>query len=207
MTPHDSEPAAPKSDRAAKGQFARGNKGGPGNPFARRVAELRSLLLEAISGDDLQAICKAMIERARNGDVAAAKLLFQYALGKPAAAVEPDRVEIDEHRLRLESTVPITEMGPTHGYMQADTVNMLMDHLGPVFEENTVGPLREGIVAMNAAPPGEELKAGKKAMKRALRDVFRGHRPSANGSNGCDFDDRGRDRKRPSDPAGPAWVG
>ncbi len=33
---------APKSDHELNGQFAKGNRGGPGNPFARQVAEIRS---------------------------------------------------------------------------------------------------------------------------------------------------------------------
>src|SRR5438067_2077329 len=41
-----------KPERDADGRFVKGNRGGPGNPFARRVAELRRELLEAVSADD-----------------------------------------------------------------------------------------------------------------------------------------------------------
>src|ERR1700712_4908718 len=99
MNLHDSVTDRPKADHETNGRFARGNKGGPGNPFARRTAELRSLFQEEMSNDDLRGIARALIERAKKGDVAAAKVTLQYALGKPAAAVEPDRVDIEEHRL------------------------------------------------------------------------------------------------------------
>ena len=66
------------SGRDAKGRFARGNAGGPGNPFARRTAELRRAFLAEASGEDLRAVCRALLERAKGGDVAAAKLALGY---------------------------------------------------------------------------------------------------------------------------------
>ena len=40
--------SAVPTDRDARGRFAPGNQGGPGNPFARRVAALRQSLLDAV---------------------------------------------------------------------------------------------------------------------------------------------------------------
>lgn len=51
-------------NRDAGGRFAKGNSGGPGNPYARRVARLRSLMLEAVSDDDLKAIVAALVQQA-----------------------------------------------------------------------------------------------------------------------------------------------
>ena len=34
--------------RDASGRFTRGNKGGPGNPFARQVGQLRKALLQCL---------------------------------------------------------------------------------------------------------------------------------------------------------------
>ncbi len=67
--------------RDAGGRFAKGNPGGPGNPHARRVAELRSALLSAISTDDLLAVVKALVKKAQEGDVPATKLLLDRLLG------------------------------------------------------------------------------------------------------------------------------
>ena len=41
-----------------------------------------------------------MVTAAKGGDVAAAKLLLSYLLGKPVESVEPDYVEIHEKQLR-----------------------------------------------------------------------------------------------------------
>jgi hypothetical protein len=42
--------------RDSCGRFARGNLGGPGNPLAKRTAALRSIMLDAITEDDLREI-------------------------------------------------------------------------------------------------------------------------------------------------------
>lgn len=78
--------------RDAKGRFVPGNKVARGNPFARRMARLRSRALAAVSGADLEAIVRQLVVAARAGDVAAAKVLLPYLLGRPPEAVDPDRL-------------------------------------------------------------------------------------------------------------------
>jgi hypothetical protein len=111
MTASDASPATPPeanstaSDRDSKGRFAKGNKGGPGCPFNRRVAALRCLLLERVSDDDLAAIVDRLVAQAREGDMAAIKLVLAYSVGKPTTAVDPDRVDVDEFKLYCEETL------------------------------------------------------------------------------------------------------
>ncbi len=78
------------------GRFLPGNPGGPGNPFARKVARLRSALLEAVTETDVAAVGRKLVSLALEGDTAAAKLVLDYLLGGPAPAVNPDRVADDE---------------------------------------------------------------------------------------------------------------
>jgi len=87
------------SGRKSNGQFAEGNKCGTGNPYARRVARLRSALLDAVGENGLTDIVQGMVTAAKGGDVGAAKLLLSYLLGKPVESVEPDYVEIHEREL------------------------------------------------------------------------------------------------------------
>src|SRR5262249_19248254 len=82
--------------RDAKGRFRAGNKGGPGNPFARKVAALRKAVVNFVSEEDLKYLIFKVKMMAESGDMAAAKLLFQYVLGKPTEAVDPDRLDVDE---------------------------------------------------------------------------------------------------------------
>jgi len=80
----------------AKGRFVRGNPGGPGNPYARQVAALRKAILNRLTEQDLLAITEALLAKAKEGSVGAAKLLLAYALGKPASAPDPDRLDGQE---------------------------------------------------------------------------------------------------------------
>jgi hypothetical protein len=95
----DSPSANGLNGRESNGQFTKGNKGGPGNPYARRVASLRTTLLEAVGDDGLAEIAKGMVSAAKGGDVAAAKLLFSYILGRPSAVIEPDHIDLHEREL------------------------------------------------------------------------------------------------------------
>jgi len=78
------------------GQFQPGNKGGPGNPHARKVAQLRAALLENLTPEKWQAIIGALINTATAGDLAAIKLILNYSIGQPLPAVSPDRLDDDE---------------------------------------------------------------------------------------------------------------
>ena len=74
------------SGRNPNGRFAPGNKGGPGNPHAAKVAELRSALLEAVTPEDIAEVVGSLLTQAKAGDIAAAKVLFDRCLGRVALA-------------------------------------------------------------------------------------------------------------------------
>ncbi len=85
----DPSPSPPDDNGrdAATGRFAAGNTFGEGNPHHKRVAELRSALLDAISPEDLRAIVEQLVQKAKSGDVAAAREVLDRALGKPSQAI------------------------------------------------------------------------------------------------------------------------
>ena len=96
-TPRPTEPAAPTPNgHDSRGRFTRGNPGGPGNPYARQVAALRKVILNRLTEQDLLAITEALLAKAKEGSVGAAKLLLAYAIGKPAAAPDPDHLDGQE---------------------------------------------------------------------------------------------------------------
>src|SRR5262245_48902085 len=86
----------PPPGRDAQGRFTNGNAGGPGNPHARQVAALRQRLLAKVTAEEMDAILDALLQRAREGNVAAAKLILQYTLGRPLEGRDPDRLDADE---------------------------------------------------------------------------------------------------------------
>jgi hypothetical protein len=93
MPPNPGAEPSRTSGRAANGRFGKGNPGGPGNPFARQVAAFRQEFMAATTTQDIAAIARAMIDKAKEGDCAAARIVLQYTLGKPAATVDPDRLD------------------------------------------------------------------------------------------------------------------
>ncbi len=96
--------------RNAQGQFTKGNPGGPGNPYAKQVARVRSLVLEAVGDKDLRAIINALVERAKGGDVAAAREVLNRLMGRPSTAIDPEQYKFQEERLNLqEKQVKIAE--------------------------------------------------------------------------------------------------
>ena len=106
-----SEPATPEtnpspSGRAADGRFAPGNKFGPGNPFARKCAAFRAALMEAVTEQDIHDIAVKLRDDAKAGDKAAVKLLFQYVIGKPQPAIDPDTLDIQEMRGYMAAAFP-----------------------------------------------------------------------------------------------------
>src|SRR4029078_6821449 len=89
------ETANPTSQRDARGRFARGNSGGPGNPFGRRLAQLSEVLLRSATEENVERLANMIMEKAFAGDMAAAKMLLHYWMGKPKEGAEPDWVAVE----------------------------------------------------------------------------------------------------------------
>ena len=87
-----------------------GNPGGPGNPFARRVGELRRAMLAAVKPADVADIIKALVAKAKEGHVQAAKLVLSYVLGKPQRVADPDLADVDEWELHEETAAMSQDM-------------------------------------------------------------------------------------------------
>ncbi len=85
--------------RDAQGRFLPGNKGGPGNPFGKRVANLRKALMDAVTEDDLTEVVESLIAKAKSGDIAAIKVLFDRLFGPPIAADVVERIERLEQQI------------------------------------------------------------------------------------------------------------
>jgi hypothetical protein len=84
-----------------RGRFTQGNKAACGNPHARRMARLRSAFLDSLPVERIGELAGKLMELALAGDVAAAKLVLSYALGRPVEVVNPDRLDLDEIALLL----------------------------------------------------------------------------------------------------------
>ncbi len=85
-------------------QFKKGNPGGPGNPHAKRVGELRTALLEAVTPAAMKRVADALVRKAERGDLDAMRLLFDRVLGKlpDAEPADPLGDGIDDRARRLQ---------------------------------------------------------------------------------------------------------
>ena len=89
------KPSAPPSptgsdgpQRDARGRFQPGNAFGQGNPLGQQVQRLRAELVGAVRPADMRRIAAGLVDKARKGDLGAAKLLLAYTLGRPIEALE-----------------------------------------------------------------------------------------------------------------------
>src|SRR5947209_5063675 len=154
-----SEPIAAEAsskDRAPGGRFAKGNPGGPGNPFARQTAALRQAFLDAVTPEDMQEIARRLIMEARLGNMTAAKLVLSYVLGKPPAAQNPDTLDQEECQQY--------QQGPTNQDMEQAVQDKVPAELAAVvFRGLAQAKWAEANQAFNPSeqvPPADEAKPG-----------------------------------------------
>jgi hypothetical protein len=164
----DATPQAPDGGRAAQGHFAKGNMGGPGNPFARRVGALRSALLASVTARDMEGVARELVRQAQEGSLAAAKLLLSYTLGKPAQTVDPDTLDLHEWELYRRLPDP----GPE---MLAATVRpglpFALEYLRTVLPGVADDQLRQFAEAAHARKAEEELEAAARQERAARRQA------------------------------------
>ena len=167
-----------KEGREANGRFAPGNPGGPGNPYARQVAEYKKATLAVVSIERLKRILDAIAKKAEDGDVAAAKLILQYTLGKPTTSVDPDRLDVDEWQKLQELSRPPREMNAVMNGVPADMASRLTNIAWQCsLETNFVQPFREGLKKMDERDAKRATAAAKKKAAAAAA-------PKPNGENG-----------------------
>jgi hypothetical protein len=144
-----------------------GNRGGPGNPFARRLAEFRKAIVEAATPQKVAAVVAKLEEKALEGDVAAAKLYLAYAVGKPGPMPDPDRLDVDEGRLVQQEMDLFRLMAPAVVYPLLETALGLVRTGRPAASDNFVQTTLDGIASLDAADQAAAEQP-----------------PSANGDNG-----------------------
>jgi hypothetical protein len=137
--------------RTAIGTFAPGNRFARGNPNARKMATLRAALLECATAERMKSLGEKLYELAIAGDLAVAKLLLAYAVGKPGGAVDADRLDLDEWKL--------LDAAPT----MAQYLRLSLDGIDPKDAAEVFKKLH---------PPGEAAFFGK--LKAALKEMQEG---------------------------------
>ncbi len=106
---------------------------------------LRRALLDAVTPENIQAIVRQMIHKACEGDVAAARLVLAYAVGKPDRAVDPDTVEVHEFQLWQQSAIANQDLSGVLGRMQAGLANKICRAAVPPVQETTADNLGQAL--------------------------------------------------------------
>jgi hypothetical protein len=154
----EESPNPTTNDREANGQFAKGNPGGPGNPYARQVAAMRLRALDRVSGDDVEAILSKMVTLAKEVDVPAARLVLQYTLGKPVASAHPDRLDSDEVEA-FQANAMRQDAFSLVGSTPVEPVLLAVRELSPVKAEKFRDNLLANILAQNAKDAADAARA------------------------------------------------
>lgn len=98
-------PADAVNGKDKRGRFVVGNKLANGNPAASRVQKLRFALLDAVTPEAVYRITIKLIELAYNGDIQAAKIVLDRALGPIVA------LDVEERLKALEAALEDEENG------------------------------------------------------------------------------------------------
>ena len=183
----------PQPERDEHGQFRKGNRGGPGNPFARQIARLRKALLDAVSEADLVEVIEMLRRKAKEGDVAAAKLLLSYSIGKPVGPPNPDTLDLDEFGILVKNhDVPPETFTALLNAMPVDLLLKIVRPILPALFDSKQEKTRELLFA----PPQED-----------------GDQESGNRSQGAEDEndleeDDGKDEERMVNPSQevPTWM-
>jgi hypothetical protein len=97
----------PQGEHGPDGRWQPGNRAGCCNPFHRQTAERRRALLAAVTDQDVADVARQLLRQALAGDTAASKVLLTFVIGKSAAAADPDGVDGDEVRRRLQQPLDV----------------------------------------------------------------------------------------------------
>jgi hypothetical protein len=75
----------------------------PANPHMRALAARQAAVDRILTPAVVEQVLNVVIGLALKGNVPAARLFMQYAVGRPNKCINPDRVELDELQLRYDS--------------------------------------------------------------------------------------------------------
>ena len=113
-------------EREENGQFAKGNKGGPGRTKKAREDRYYEIAMSTVSYDDWKAIIKKAAQQAKKGDSMARKWLGDYLIGPPA----------QRHELSGPGGGPIETTNARSRLLEAVEEEMEAPEAGPEEETN-----------------------------------------------------------------------
>jgi hypothetical protein len=90
---HATESFSPEPTATVAGTVPDATATAPGNPFVHLRAARYQAFLDAVSVEEIHIIADKLLAMAKQGNLAAAKLVFLYAIGKPMPADQLDNLD------------------------------------------------------------------------------------------------------------------
>jgi hypothetical protein len=175
--PRAAEPSANGNKwHDARGRFAKGNPGGPGNPFARRTALYQKAIRQVVTLEDLREVMTMVLLKAKSGDIAAAKMLLAHTAGKGVHAVEPDRLDTDEWQLTVEEAVDARDMKAIMTRLPVECANQIVRGTLPVLGQEMMQKLGYGLRIVNPKDFRRWMKKERRRAECAQREAERASR-------------------------------
>jgi hypothetical protein len=148
-----------------------------------------------VSPEDLEAIARMLLERARGGDLAAVKLL--YVIGRPVEAADPDRLDVQEWQLFQQMQASAEQVQAALGGLALELAcTTVRAARGPIADA-TAAQLAQALRQAPAAPPA--------VADSATMPAVTGRQAQENFRDGPK-DRAASDRPRPAQPPRPGPV-
>ncbi|CAN5436924.1 hypothetical protein BH10PLA2_BH10PLA2_31940 [soil metagenome] len=145
-------PAAPAADkRSPGGHFLPNNSGGPGNPHARHCARMLEMFRNAIADEEMYLLSRVLFEKAAAGDMSALKMVWQYKLGKPLPAPNPDALDRDEWDHYQKDGTTLDEMKQALSRLPSHVGNAIVSAALPTIADSVSQTLSEQLI--QSLPP------------------------------------------------------
>jgi hypothetical protein len=139
---------------------------------------MRQKFMAAVTEEDIDAIVRALIDKAKQGDCAAVRIVLQYTVGKPVETVDPDR--LDEMEWQQWQREKVTaESASVYNSTAASTACTLARILVPVAQTQQLETIEQNRQARNEERRREEERRQHTAQRRAERKARRAETQAA----------------------------
>jgi hypothetical protein len=119
-----------------------------------------------MNAENMQKLVDKLYDDALNGDKAAARLLMQYSLGRPAPYVDPDTMDGHEWQINRQQVIPANEFEPCLAQMSVKLANILHPQMREVNEDKQGKQLLDGFKRQEEEQARKAQEEARKAKKQ-----------------------------------------
>src|SRR5208283_4848201 len=129
----------------------------------------------AVTEADLQHVAKKLVEKAKEGDVAAMKLLLSYTVGKPGEAVNPDMLDVHEVQSFRQQMMNPGEIGSVLQGFSAELAAIMLRYVVPALDDTQRQMVVDKAAAQDrAAAEASKPKHGRKGKRNRREETAAG---------------------------------